>query len=37
LAIALNSGRETICSRIIFVKHPILLYLKKLSRLCTVL
>lgn len=28
LAIALNSGRETICSRIIFVKHPILLYLK---------
>ena len=25
LAIALNSGRETICSRIIFVKHPILL------------
>ena len=23
LAIALNSGRETICSRIIFVKHPI--------------
>ena len=28
LAIVLNSGRETICSRIIFVKHPILLYLK---------
>ena len=28
LAIALNSGRETICSRIIFVKHPILLNLK---------
>ena len=28
LAIALNSGRETICSRIIFVKHTILLYLK---------
>ena len=28
LAIALNSGRKTICSRIIFVKHPILLYLK---------
>ena len=25
LAIALNSGRETICSRSIFVKHPILL------------
>ena len=25
LAIVLNSGRETICSRIIFVKHPILL------------
>ena len=24
LAIALNSGRETICSRIIFVKHPML-------------
>ena len=23
LAIVLNSGRETICSRIIFVKHPI--------------
>ena len=34
LAIALNSGRETICSRIIFVKHLILLFL---SRLCTVL
>ena len=32
LAIAINSGRETICSRSIFVKHPILL-----SRLCTVL
>ena len=38
LAIALNSGRETICSRIIFVKHPILLnyhacarYFEKLS------
>ena len=37
LAIALNSGRETICSRIIFVKHPISLncyacvrYFKKL-------
>ncbi len=28
LAIVLNSGRETICSRIIFVKHPISLYLK---------
>lgn len=28
LAIVLNSGRETICSRIIIVKHPILLYLK---------
>ena len=28
LAIALNSGRKTICSRIIFVKHPISLYLK---------
>ena len=28
LAIALNPGRETICSRIIFVKHPILLNLK---------
>ena len=28
LAIALNSGRETICSRIIIVKHPILLYQK---------
>ena len=27
LAIALNSGRETICSRIIFVKHPIQNYL----------
>ena len=38
LAIVLNSGRETICSRMIFfVKHPILLYLKKFSRLCTVL
>lgn len=31
LAIVLNSGRETICSRIIFVKHPILLYLKIFS------
>ena len=28
LAIALNSGRETICSRIIFVKRTISLYLK---------
>ena len=28
LAITPNSGRETICSRIIFVKHPILLNLK---------
>ena len=32
LAIALNSGRETICSRIIFfVKHPILIYLKNFN------
>ena len=28
LAIALNSGRETICSRIIFRETPYLLYLK---------
>jgi len=28
LAIALNSGRKTICSRIIFVKHLMSLYLK---------
>mgnify|MGYP007105713495 CR=1 FL=1 len=32
LAIVLNSGRETICSRIIFfVKHPILIYLKNFN------
>lgn len=37
LAIALNSGRETICSRIIFRETPYIALSENLSRLCTVL
>lgn len=37
LAIALNSGRETICSRIIFRETPYIALSENLSRLCAVL